>query len=197
MPEYRAIRERMGFLELCKTPDAAAEVTVTAVEQLGVDAAIIFADILLVLEPMGVGLEFAKGDGPAIHRPVRTRRRRRRGSPRSIPAALGFVYEAVRRARAALPPDIPLIGFAGAPFTLASYLIEGGGSRAYVAHQALHVRDPGAWHALMERLVRVVAGYLNAQIAAGAAGGAALRQLGRLPRARPTTAPTSCRTCAR
>jgi uroporphyrinogen decarboxylase len=167
MPEYRAVRAKLGFLELCKTPDAAAEVTVTAVERLGVDAAIIFADILLILEPMGVGLEFSKGDGPVIHRPVR--------STADVdalaevdPAALGFVAEAIRRAKAALPSGIPLIGFAGAPFTLASYLIEGGGSDAYVRTRAFLHADPGAWHALMEHIVRALGGYLDAQIAAGA-----------------------------
>ena len=103
-PEYRAIRERMGFLELCKTPDAAAQVTVMAVEQLGVDAAIIFSDILLVLEPLGVGLEFTKGDGPTIHRPVRSSRDVD-GLAEADPAALHFVYEAIRTTRAALRPE--------------------------------------------------------------------------------------------
>jgi uroporphyrinogen decarboxylase len=165
MPEYRAVREKLGFLELCKSPEAAAEVTVTAVERLGVDAAIIFADILLVLEPMGVGLEFTRGDGPAIARPVRTAADVDRLREVDV-AELAFVFEAVRRARAAL--RVPLIGFAGAPFTLASYLIEGGGSRTYARTKALVFGDPGAWRALMERLVRAVAAYLNAQIAAGA-----------------------------
>jgi uroporphyrinogen decarboxylase len=167
MAEYREVRARLGFLELCKTPDMAAEVTITAVEKLGVDAAIIFADILLVLEPMGAGLEFAPGDGPVIHRPVR--------EPADIdrlhdvePEALSYVYEAVRRARAGLRPEIPLIGFAGAPFTLASYLIEGGGSRDYARTKRLMHGDPGAWDALMQHLVRALTGYLNAQIEAGA-----------------------------
>ncbi len=166
-PEYRAIRERLGFLELCKSPDTAAEVTVMAVEQLGVDAGIIFADILLVLEPLGVGLEFAKGDGPAIHRPVRTATDVD-GLHAFDPAALDFVYQAIRRARAALPAHVPLIGFAGAPFTLASYLIEGGGSDDWAATKRFLFADPGAWRALMERLVPATAEYLNAQIAAGA-----------------------------
>src|SRR6185369_7414299 len=118
-------------------------------------------------EPMGVGLEFTRGDGPAIHRPVRS------GADvdglAEVPLeSLDYVFEAVRRARAALPGRIPLIGFAGAPFTLASYLIEGGGSRTYVRTKRLMYGDPAAWHALMERLVRAVAPYLNAQIAAGA-----------------------------
>ena len=143
LPEYRAMRERMGFLELCKTPDAAAEVTVMAVEQLGVDAAIIFADILLVLEPLGVGLEFTKGDGPTIHRPVRARgdvdglaevdaggaRLRLRGDP----------HARVRRCGR----SVPLIGFAGAPFTLASYLIEGGGSRDWATTKRFMLHRSG------------------------------------------------------
>src|SRR5690349_6730696 len=120
MAEYRAVRERLGFLELCHSPDAAAEVTVTAVERLGVDAAIIFADILLVLEPMDVGLEFARGDGPHIARPVRAAADVDR--LRDVePAALAHVYDAIRRARAALPRATPLIGFAGAPFAPAPH----------------------------------------------------------------------------
>src|SRR5207249_4749504 len=155
------------FLQLCRTPDLAAEVTVGTAVRLGVDAAIIFADILLVLEPMGAGLEFTRGDGPAIRHPVRT------GADvdrlREVePGALAYVAEAVRRARAALPPAIPLIGFAGAPFTLASYLIEGGSSRLYARTKAFMLADPGAWRALMERLGRVVAAYLDMQIDAGA-----------------------------
>jgi len=167
MPEYRAVRARLGFLALCKSPDAAAEVTVTAALRLGVDAAIVFADILLVLEPMGVGLEFTRGDGPVIRRPVRSGADVDRLAEVD-PAALGYVAEAVKRSRAALPARVPLIGFAGAPFTLASYLVEGGGSRTYARTKALMATDPGAWRALMERLVCVVAAYLNAQIAAGA-----------------------------
>jgi len=167
MPEYRAVRERFGFLELCKSPDAAAEVTVTAALRLGVDAAIIFADILLVLEPMGVGLEFSRGDGPVIHRPVRSGADVDRLLPVD-PAALAYVTDAIRHARTALPAHLPLIGFAGAPFTLASYLIEGGGSRTYARTKALMLGDAGAWRALMERLTTTIATYLNAQIAAGA-----------------------------
>jgi uroporphyrinogen decarboxylase len=167
MPEYRAVRERLGFLELCKSPDAAAEVTVTAATRLGVDAAIIFADILLVVEPMGVGLEFSRGDGPVIHRPIRNGADVDRLREVDV-GELSFVADAIRRARAGLPARLPLIGFAGAPFTLASYLVEGGGSRTYARTKALMLGDPGGWRALMERLVRVLAAYLNAQIAAGA-----------------------------
>jgi uroporphyrinogen decarboxylase len=166
MPEYRAVRSRLGFLELCKDSDAAAEVTVTAVERLGVDAAIIFADILLIVEPMGVGLEFSKGDGPVLHNPVRTPADVERLPEVDAPAAVSFVYDAVRKARAAL--KVPLIGFSGAPFTLASYVIEGGGSRNYLHTKTLMYREPEAWHALMRRLATAVTGYLNAQIAAGA-----------------------------
>ena len=168
MPEYRALREKVPFLTLCKTPDLAAQVTVEAVERLGVDAAIIFADILLIVEPMGVGLEFSKGDGPVIHRPVRSGADVDRLSERSPLETVPFVFEAVRKARASLPARIPLIGFSGAPFTVASYLIEGGSSRHYIETKRLMYQDAGVWRALMERLVRVIAAYLNGQIAAGA-----------------------------
>jgi uroporphyrinogen decarboxylase len=166
MPEYRAVREQYSFLDLCKDADAAAEVTVTAVERLGVDAAIIFADILLIVEPMGVGLEFSKGDGPVLHNPVRSSADVARMPDVDAPAAVSFVYDAVRKAKAAL--KVPLIGFSGAPFTLASYVIEGGGSRNYVHTKSMMYREPEAWHALLRRLTTAVVGYLNAQIAAGA-----------------------------
>src|SRR6266704_2725700 len=116
MPEYRAIRARRGFLELCKDPEAAAEVTLQPVDRLGVDAAILFADILLVLEPLGVGLEFTRGDGPVIHRPVRSAAAARALPHIDVDDALGFVYETVARARKALAARVPLTGFAGAPF---------------------------------------------------------------------------------
>ncbi|MBI3782197.1 MAG: uroporphyrinogen decarboxylase [Deltaproteobacteria bacterium] len=166
MPEYRSVRSRYSFLDLCKDSDAAAEVTVTAVERLGVDAAIIFADILLIVEPLGVGLEFATGDGPVLHNPLRTPEDIDRMPDVDAAAAVTFVYEAVRKARAEL--KVPLIGFSGAPFTLASYVIEGGGSRNYVHTKKLMYGAPEAWHTLMRRLSRAVVGYLNAQIAAGA-----------------------------
>jgi uroporphyrinogen decarboxylase len=168
MPEYRALRERVPFLTLCKSPDLAAQVTVEAVERLGVDAAIIFADILLIVEPMGVGLEFSKGDGPVIHRPVRSGADVDKLQDAKPSETVPFVFEAVKRARTSLPAHIPLIGFSGAPFTVASYLIEGGSSRNYIETKRFMYQDPGAWHALMERLVRVIAAYLNGQIAAGA-----------------------------
>ena len=168
MAEYRALRERVPFLALCKTPDLAAQVTIEAVERLGVDAAILFSDILLVLEPMGVGLEFAQGDGPVIHRPVRSGKDI--DSLREVPPgeSVPFVFEAVRQIRRGLPSHIPLIGFSGAPFTLASYLIEGGASRQYLETKRLMYQEPAAWHALMEHLVRVITAYVNGQITAGA-----------------------------
>jgi uroporphyrinogen decarboxylase len=168
MAEYRAIRAKVPFLDLCKRPELATEVTVTAAEVLGVDAAILFADILLILEPLGFDLEFAKGEGPLIHNPVREAGDVDRVRPLSSPEPLSFVYDAVTSIRSALKPSLPLIGFAGAPFTLACYAIEGGSSRHYQAAKTFMYRDPGAWNALMERLVDSTVLYLNAQIAAGA-----------------------------
>jgi uroporphyrinogen decarboxylase len=167
LPEYRAIRERLSLLDLCKTPEAAAEVTVLAVDMLGVDAAIIFADILLVAEPLGVGLEFARGEGPVINRPVRTRADIGR-LPEIDPAEeVPYVFEAIRLARQALAGRVPLIGFAAAPFTLASYLVEGGASHDFLETKRLMYCEPEAWHSLMDRLARLAARYLNEQIAAG------------------------------
>lgn len=168
MREYRDLRARIGFLELCKTPALAAEVTATAAERLGVDAAIIFADILLIVEPMGIELEFARGEGPTIHNPVRRGADVDRLQEIEDPGSLEFVFEAIRQTRSALRADLPLIGFSGAPFTIASYMIEGGGSRNFVHTKSLMYRDSGAWHALMSLISRGLVRYLNAQIAAGA-----------------------------
>ena len=168
MPEYRAMRERHGFLELCKNPEAAAEVTLQPVERLGVDAAILFADILLVLEPLGVGLEFTRGEGPHIQRPVRNADDVARLGRVDVDASVGFVFETVRLARKALGDRVPLIGFAGAPFTLASYLIEGGASREFLLTKRFMRAERDAWHAMLERLAGITADYLNGQIAAGA-----------------------------
>jgi len=168
MREYREVREKTTFLELCKNPALAAEVTVTAVERLGVDAAIIFADILLILEPLGIELEFAKGEGPVIHNPVRTAQAVNQLRELEDANALEFVYEAIKQTRSALKPDIPLIGFCGAPFTLASYMTEGGGSKNYVHTKRLMYDDAGAWHEMMSLISRALVKYLNAQIAAGA-----------------------------
>jgi uroporphyrinogen decarboxylase len=168
MPEYRALRSKVSFLELCKQPELATEVTVTAAERLGVDAAILFADILLILEPLGFDLEFAKGEGPVIHNPIRSSSDVDRIQPLYDLSALDFVTKAVSSIRAALKPEMPLIGFAGAPFTLACYAIEGGSSRHYEQAKSFMYRDSGAWNALMDRLAEATAAYLNAQAAAGA-----------------------------
>ncbi len=168
LPEYRTIREKHTFLELCKNPALCAEVMITTVRRLGVDAAIIFSDLLPILEPMGLDLEFARGEGPVIHNPVREPRDVDRVRELDDIGPLSFVMETVRQTRAGLAAEIPVIGFAGAPFTLASYVVEGGASRSFSHTKMLMYRDAGAWNALLERLVRAVAKYLNAQIAAGA-----------------------------
>jgi uroporphyrinogen decarboxylase len=168
MPEYRAVRDKVSFLELCKDPALCAEVMITAVNRLNVDAAIIFADLLPLLEPMGLHLEYTAGDGPVIHNPLRSPSDVERFRELESVEPLSFVSETVRLTRAGLPAEIPVIGFAGAPFTLASYAIEGGGSRNYVHCKSLMYREPAAWDAIMGRLARSIARYLNAQIAAGA-----------------------------
>jgi uroporphyrinogen decarboxylase len=166
--EYRQIREKTTFLELCKNSDLSAEVMIRTVERLGVDAAIIFSDLLPILEPMGLELEFSKGEGPVIHNPVRQAADVDRVQELHDMQPLDFVMQTVRKTRAGLPEHLPVIGFAGAPFTLASYTIEGGGSRNYLHTKSLMYGDEGAWHELLGRLARSVARYLNAQIAAGA-----------------------------
>lgn len=168
MEEYRKLRAEHEFLDLCKSSDLAAEITVTPVERLRVDAAILFADILLLLEPMGVGLEYTKGDGPVIQNTVSSRTHVEQLIEFDPAEALPFVFETVRKVCTALNGKVPLIGFAGAPFTLASYLIEGGSSRNYLKTKRLIYSNPGAWRGLMERLSSLTAKYLNAQIAAGA-----------------------------
>jgi uroporphyrinogen decarboxylase len=168
LADYRRLRAKFSFLDLCRRPELAAEITLLPIDRLGVDAAILFADILLLLDPMGVGLEYSKEDGPVIHRPVRCGADVERLAEVDAASSLEYVLEAVQRSRSALGGRVPLIGFAGAPFTLASYLIEGGGSRHYLHTKRLMYFDPEAWRALMERLSRAIAGYLNAQIAAGA-----------------------------
>jgi len=168
LPEYREIRSKTTFLELCKNPALSAEVMIRTVERLGVDAAIIFSDLLPILEPMGFELEFSAGEGPVIHNPLREGEDVDRMIELESVEALDFVMQTVEQTRAGLPEHIPVIGFAGAPFTLASYAIEGGASRSYLHTKTLMYRDPGAWNELMSRLARGVTRYLNAQIAAGA-----------------------------
>ena len=167
MPEYRAIREKYSLLEICSRPELAAEVTLQPVHALGVDAAILFADILLPAIPLGVGLEFAKGEGPVLQNPVRTLKDVRKLRPVSPEADLSYVLDAIRILRAELA-GIPLIGFCGAPFTLASYLVEGGVSRDFLKTKAMIYSAPEVWHALMEKLAVVLSDYLLAQIEAGA-----------------------------
>ncbi len=168
MEEYRQVRGQTNFLDLCKNPPLCSEIMCTAVARLGVDAAIIFSDLLPILEPMGLELDFAKGEGPVIYNPVRAPADVERVVELEDLGSLDFVFETVRRTRADLPAHIPLIGFAGAPFTLASYTIEGGSSRNYLHTKTLMYRDEGAWRMLMERLSRSITRYLNGQIAAGA-----------------------------
>ncbi len=168
LPEYRQVRAQTTFLELCKNPALCAEVMITTVNRLGVDAAIIFSDLLPMLEPMGAELEYAHGEGPIIHNPVRDARDVDRIVELEHLGAVEFVMETVRQTREGLRAEIPVIGFAGAPFTLASYMIEGGGSRNYLFTKSLMYRDEGAWHELLGKLARSVTRYLNGQIAAGA-----------------------------
>ena len=168
MPEYRKIRASHSILEICKTPRLACEVTQQPVEALDVDAAIIFADLLLPLEPMGLKLEFVQGDGPRIEKPVRSLADAARLSTTNA-ADLGYVGEAVALVKKNLSDRVPIIGFVGAPFTLASYMIEGGGSRNYAATKYLMWRDPAAWQCLMEKIVRTVTPFAASQVLNGAA----------------------------
>ncbi len=163
---YRGLRAQHYFLDLCKKPELAAEVTVRAVQDIHPDAAILFADILLIVEALGLSLAFNQGEGPSIDQPVRDAV----GicALREVdPDDLGYVYEAIRLARRELPADIPLIGFAGAPFTVASYLIEGGASRNFEHTKQFMFRHPEAWHELMGRIARGTAAYLRRQVQAG------------------------------
>jgi len=167
MPEYRKIREKHGIVEICKTPDLAAEVTLQPVRKLGVDAAIIFADLLLPLEPMGLPFEFTPGDGPRVERPVRTA-----ADVEALSALhgsdLGYVGQAIAQVVSALDRQTPVIGFVGAPFTLASYMIEGGGSRHYTHVKRFMYSDREAWSRLLDKIVRTLTPFAALQAAAGA-----------------------------
>lgn len=167
LPEYMSVRSQVTFIELCKRPELAAEVTLTAREVLGVDAAILFADLLPILEPMGFDLEYQQGEGPVIHNPLQSAAEVGRVRELEDVSELGFVFDAVRLIRRELPADIPLLGFAGAPFTMASYAIEGGGSKSYIRTKTLMWTDRAAWDDLMRRLVGSTVRYLRAQIEAG------------------------------
>jgi uroporphyrinogen decarboxylase len=168
MPEYRAIREKHGFLEMCRTPELVVEVTLQPVDLIGVDAAILFSDILVGFPGMGLDLEFAKGEGPVIHNPVRSAADVAKLRVADPIADTGFVMDSIRILRRELADKVPLIGFAGAPFTLASYMIEGHGTRDYENCKALMWSDPAAWDRLMNVTSDTVIAYLCAQIDAGA-----------------------------
>lgn len=167
MVEYRRLREKHSILELCKTPELAAQVTLQPIDRFALDAAIIFADILLPLEPMGLSLEFAEGEGPIIHNPVRDQAAVDRLKVIDD-TELQYVMDAISLTRKMLAGRVPLIGFAGAPFTLASYAIEGGSSRNYIHTKQMMYREPETWHRLMDKFARVITGYLRRQIKAGA-----------------------------
>jgi uroporphyrinogen decarboxylase len=168
MPEYRAIREKYSLLEIVERPEIAAQVTMQPVHALGVDAAILFADILLPIVPMGLKLEFVAGHGPVIHNPVRSKRdvdRLRVLDPRSD---LGFVLETIGLVRQELNEATPLIGFAGAPFTMASYMVEGGPSRHYLHAKSMMYSAPDLWHRFMDKVAQALTAYLLSQVEAGA-----------------------------
>ena len=167
MPEYRALREKYSLLEICYRPELAAEVTLQPVRALGVDAAILFADILLPVIPLGLGLEFAKGEGPVIGKPVRTLGDLAALKPVQAESDLGYVMDAIRILRKELNAT-PLIGFCGGPFTVASYIIEGGSSREFLNTKTMMFSAPEVWRALMDKLSDVLSDYLVAQIRAGA-----------------------------
>ena len=167
MPEYRQMRKHHSILEICKNPELAAEVTITAADRLGVDAAIIFADLLLPLEVMGLDFEFEAGEGPKIHTPVRDANAIAQLKTNRA-AELSYVAEAVQTVARHFGNRLPVIGFCGAPFTLASYMIEGETSRSYIETKRLMYSDGEAWNELMRRIVRVLAEYSIEQVRAGA-----------------------------
>jgi uroporphyrinogen decarboxylase len=168
MKEYRALKEKYGFLELAKTPELAAEITLQPINALGVDAAIIFADILLPLEPMGTGLEFTAGDGPVIPRPVRTFQDVEGLRPVNAKEQLGYVGEALKLVRREIDGKIPLIGFSGAPFTLCSYMVEGGKSRDFTLTKLMMYEESDTWKLLMDKVCTVLVDYLKMQVESGA-----------------------------
>ncbi len=168
MAEYRQLREKYTILEIIKTPELAVEVTLQPIQAFDLDAAIIFADILPPLEAMGLSLDFIRGEGPVIHNPLRVAADVAALSVPDPRESLSFTLEAIRLARRALGARIPLIGFSGAPFTLASYAIEGGATRSFVLTKSLMYNQSEAWHALMDKLATMVGDYLKAQAEAGA-----------------------------
>ncbi len=167
MKEYRTLRKKYSFLEMCKNPEIAAQVTLQPIEKFKLDAAIIFSDILIPLEPMGVEFEFAKGEGPVFHHPVRGMKDIEKLRVIEPEEEVPFLVKAIRMVRKELEGKIPLIGFSGAPFTLASYIIEGGHSKNYILTKGLMYQNRPAWDALMNKISDVLIRYLNAQIRAG------------------------------
>jgi uroporphyrinogen decarboxylase len=168
MSDYRALRERYSLLDICRQPELTVAVTLQPIDLIEVDAAIVFSDLLLPLVPMGLDLDFIKGEGPAISNPVRSGTdvdRLREYDPRE---ALSFVLESIRLLRVELAERVPLIGFGGAPFTLAAYAIEGGPSTTYSRTKAFMYRDPAAWHRLCDRFATLMIDYFRAQAEAGA-----------------------------
>jgi len=168
MPEYRAIRARHGFLDMVKTPELATEITMQPVQAFNIDAAIIYADILPPLEGMGLQLTYEQGEGPVIHNPITSMADIAALSQPDPRETVAYTLDAVRLVKRELGERMPLIGFSGAPFTLASYAIEGGGSREYRRTKQLMYREPAAWHALMGKLAHLISDYAIAQIEAGA-----------------------------
>lgn len=168
LKEYMAIRKNSSFLDMCKTPEIACEVTLQPLRRFELDAAIIFADILLPLEGMGVDFHFAKNEGPVIDRPIRENSQIDAIKIIDPYEDVPYLLEALKLAKAELNGKVPLLGFCGAPFTLASYMIEGGGSKNYLNTKRLMFSDPGAWKVLMDKVCEVLAVYLRAQIDAGA-----------------------------
>ena len=168
LPEYREVRRRADFLTLCKTPELAAEVTVQPVDLIGVDAAILFADILLPLEAMGADLVFAQGDGPSFPRPIRRREDIAELTRPDVEKTLGYVFAALREVRRRLEGRVPVLGFAGTPWTLAAYLVEGGGSKQFSHLLAWSYRDPAGLRELLDKVAEVTIDYLAGQAAAGA-----------------------------
>ena len=167
MADYMAVRAKVSFLELCRTPELACQVTMQPIDRFGFDAAILFSDILVVLPPMGLEVEFGDG-GPHLPSPIRTSADVERLAVPDPADSLSYVMEAVRQIRRALAGRVPLIGFAGAPFTLATYAVEGGGSKNYERTKSMMFADPEAFHRVLDRLARTVAAYLEAQVEAGA-----------------------------
>ena len=192
LPEYRALRGEGTILDAIAKPDLAAEITLQPVPRYGVDAAILYSDIVVPVSAIGFGVDIAPGTGPVVEHPFRPSADLDRLRPLEPELDTPYVLETIRILVGEL--DVPLIGFAGAPFTVASYLIEGRPSRTYARTKALMHGDPALWHALMERLADLAVSSLRSQVDAGAERGAALRQLGRAISARPTTGASCSRT---